>query len=663
MSVFVKLVMVFMLLLSGLSTSAATLTASVLKFNPLADATFLEDPVGQLTFEQVRAADAQFKHWAGPGKFFNFGFTTSAYWIKLPLTRPADAAEDWLLEIDYTKLQDLDFYAPDGTVVQTGSARAFASRPVFDRFFVFPLKLTPQSQPYYLRVTSRYALTVPLTVWTPNAYQASQQRFHALQFMYYGVLAVLAIYGLVIFLSIGDGLFAIYSAYIISAALGVFASNGYGRLFVWNDFIKFDEISQSLFLSLTAFFAVIFARRLVRLDSRSWLDRSLSLSQWIFALAFLLSLGHLVYSHLLLLTNQMLMLNSMLMGLLVTLAGFKAYRLDRSGIKYFLMGWIVLWLGVCGAALRAFGLIPTNGLTSYLVQITMAVEMLLVALALGEILRQKHLAHVATQALALEANQSLLNQSKASEEKLTQMVQERTNQLELFWREEKNLREQYVRIGSMISHEFRTPLSIIYSQAMLMRKEYVNGLDEVIKRLSVIEGASLRLKSMFDKWLHSDSLNERLTTLVLQHLDLESWVRQQLQVQQHLLTCHSVYHDTSLQAPEILADKYQLELVLSNLLDNAAKYSPAGSTITVGLQEKSGFLGMSVTDQGPGIPLMNQDKIFREFFRGSVDSQVRGMGLGLSIVQRIVQAHEGHVELVSTLGAGATFIIWLPCAS
>ncbi len=663
MPAYARLLLVLSLWFAGFSSLATTLTTSTQQHNPLPGTTYLEDPSGTLTLEQVRAMDARFVPWTGPGQLFNAGFTTSAYWIRLPLSRTADAPPDWLLEIDYARLEELDFHAPDGTVVQTGSGRAFDSRPLFDRFFIFPLQLTPQPQTYYLRVTSRYALTVPLTVWKPDVYRASQQRFLALQFMYYGVLAVLALYGLVIFLAIGDSRFAIYSAYIVSAGLGVFSGNGYGRLFVWPDLPQFDEIAQSLFLSLTAFFNIWFVRRLVGLAPRSGLVRVLQLSQWLFALICVLTLGQLVWSQLLFPLNQLLVFNAMVMGFFVALAGLKAYRQGRSGIRFFLLGWLVLWLGICVAALRAFGLIPSNGLTSYAVQITIAIEVLLVALALGELLREEYRTHLATQAQALAANRSLLELSQASEEKLRRAVQERTEQLEASLREEKNLREQYVRIGSMISHEFRTPLSIIHSQATLMRKEYAKGIDEVIKRLDAISGASQRLKSMFDKWLYSDSLHETLASLVLRPMDLQAWVREQLQAQQHLLTQHVLDFEAPRQPlPRVMADDYHLELVLSNLIDNAAKYAPARSTITVSLRQKPGFAGVAVTDQGSGIPLEVQDKIFREFFRVSPESQVRGVGLGLSIVQRIVQAHAGHVELVSTPGHGATFCVWLPSA-
>lgn len=643
----------------GLPVQATSLTAQTRHLNLLPSLTYLEDPSGRLTLAEVISRDAQFQSWMGGGSKLNAGFTPSAYWVKLTLQREAGAPADWLLEVDYPRLHELDFFGPADEVIRTGSDRSVQSRPFFDRFFVFPIRLTEQPQTYYLRATSRYALTLPLNLWSPNAYQAQQLRFHALQFLYYGGLVVLAIYGLVIFLGIRDGRFAIYSAYIITAGMGVLSSNGYGRLFLWPEQPQFDEIAQSFFLSQTAFFAVWFARRLMQTDERPWLGKMLMLSQLLFGLTCVMTLLQLVYPHLLLVTNQLLMLNSMVMGLLVTLAGFKAYARQQSGIRFFLAGWVVLWLGVCVAALRAFGWLPTNGLTSYAVQITTAIEMLLVALALGELLREEHQAYTASQAEALSANRALLEMSQASEEKLRQAVKERTEQLEHSLQEEKNLREQYVRIGSMISHEFRTPLSIIHSQASLMRKEYDKGIDNVLKRLEAIGSASQRLRLMFDKWLHSDSLNETLETLAFKRLDLGPWIHRQMPSHQHLLTQHKLVLALSSKVREVLADEYHLDLVLSNLIDNATKYAPADSTIIIDLREKPGFTGLCVSDQGPGIAQEVQEKVFREFFRVTPESQVRGVGLGLSIVQRIVKAHGGHVELISTLGHGATFCVWL----
>ena len=650
------------LCLHSLLAQAMLLTPDAREMNLLPEAQFLEDPSGQLGLDEVRAMDQHFQPWTHGGTELNFGFTRSAYWVRVPLQRTEAAPPQWLLELHYAKLTELDFYPPDAPAIRTGSTRPFQSRPYFDRYFVLPVNVGTEPGHFYIRATSRYALTVPLTIWQPDAYRQAQQRLYALQFMYYGGLIALAMYGLVIFLSLRDQRFLVYCAYIITSGIGIFASNGYARQLVWPDAPAFDEVSQSAFLSLAAYFAVLFARKLLHTHERSWISIGMRLCQFSFLLTSLLSLLHLLWPVLLRPSNQLLMLNSMVMGMLVSLAGIQAWLQKRQGIRFFLAGWLVLWLGVATAALRAFGVVPSNGVTAYAVQLSTVFESILMALALGDILRHEHEVHIQAQTQALTARQAMLEMSQSSEETLRKAVQERTQQLEVALGLEKNLREQYVRFGSMISHEFRTPLSIIQSQASLMRKEHEKGVDQVGKRLEAIASATQRLKVMFDKWLHSDAISQSLEVLEPKPLELNPWLRTLVQTNPHLLLNHEVALQLDPQVGSVLADEYHLGVALTNLIDNAAKYSPKHSTISIATRLKQNHVGLAVIDQGPGIPLEAQDKVFGEFFRLAPESQIRGVGLGLSIVDRIARAHGGHVELTSTPGHGATFCIWLPAA-
>jgi signal transduction histidine kinase len=649
------------LFLLATTSHATVLVPESKQVNLLHSAQFLEDRSGALSLDNVRGMTQSFRPWTREGTELNFGLTTSAYWIRVPLQRLETAPKDWLLELHYAKLYQLDLYSPDGSVIQTGTSRAFETRPYYDRFFVFPLEVTTQLDYFYLRVTSRYSLTVPLTIWQPEAYRQQQQRFQSLQFMYYGALIVLTLYGLVTFLALRDDRFLIYSAYIVMAGLGVFASNGYGRQLIWPEAISFDEVSQSAFLSMAVFFVVLFARKILLLTTdRSWITRGMQLSQWLFFVTSLMALLHMAFPIFLHSVNQLLMLNSLAMGLLVSMASVRAYLQKRQGIRFFLMGWVVLWLGICIASLRMLGWIPSNGFTSYAVQLSTVIEMMLMALALGDILRIEHEAYGEAQAQALVANRALLEMTQASEGNLKRAVEERTKQLEKSLTLEKMLREQYVRFGSMISHEFRTPLGIIQGQTSLMRKEYERGLDQVTKRLEAISSATQRLTVMFDKWLHSDAISQTLEVLEPKPLALRPWLRQLIKANPHLLLNHAVELHLHQDVDLVDADEYHLGVALTNLIDNAAKYSPENTTIIIETLLKQGYVGISVTDEGPGIALEIQDKVFAEFFRIAPENNIRGVGLGLSIVHRITLAHGGHMELSSMPGHGATFSIWLP---
>ncbi len=114
----------------------------------------------------------------------------------------------------------------------------------------------------------------------------------------------------------------------------------------------------------------------------------------------------------------------------------------------------------------------------------------------------------------------------------------------------------------------------------------------------------------------------------------------------------------------VWGDRERLRQLLLNLADNAIKYTPAG-VITLSLENAEGWVKVSVRDTGMGIQPENQSKIFDRFYRTDKarSRELGGSGLGLSIVQWIAQAHQGHVTVESTLQAGSTFTLWLPAFS
>ena len=650
-------------LLLASPAEAQSLASTTRQYNPVPTVEVLEDPSKQLDIDSVQRMGPQFKPWKASGSELNFGYSDSAWWVRIPLRREASAPKDWLLEVHYARLDNVGFYAPGASAVHTGSQLPLSSRPIQDSFFVFPVPIDTQLAYAYLRVTSDYAVTMPLMLWQPQDFWQSRLRYERLQFAYFGVLGVLVLLALVIGAAQRDRRFMAYAGYALFTGLGVFAGNGFGRQLLWSDAPGFDEVAQTLFFSLCAALAVLFARSLLLVGREgSWLSRSLQVSQWLFVLTALLCMVHMAGLPVLRTTNLLLAFNAMLMALLVSWVCVSAWRQRREGIRFFLAGWLVLAAGVLVAALRALGWVPSTPWTSYAVQISTGMEMLLMAVALGDLLRLDHRAHSQAQAKMLTTQKALLALSQSSEDKLKRAVKERTAELEISLHNEKALREQHMRFGAMISHEFRTPLSIIQTQASLMRKEREHHIDNAPQRLDAIHSATKRLRSLFEQWLHQDRLQQSLPDMQPQLLELHAWLQNLVKDQAHLLTQHPLQWQLHPQALQVQAEPQHLAIAVTNLIDNASKYAPAGSTITVKTicTAPDALVGIAICDQGPGVAPQDQTRVFSEYWRQDPESSVRGVGLGLSIVQRIAQAHGGSVTLVSAPGQGATFCIWLP---
>ncbi len=657
-----KLVAALLLSLCALPGYSLTLSSNERVYPLSAETSLLEDPTGELSLADVSSPKFQqkFQPWSQPGDI-SLGFSQSAYWIKLSLSRAEDSPADWLIEIPYLGLENIEFHAPDQLPVLTGSARPFSSRPLAHRFFLFPITVTTEPRDYYFRLQSHYALTVPINVWNPGAFYEEVQNTLALQALYFGGLIALLLYNFFLWVSLKDLRFLVYTLFCGLLGLGIFAGNGFGRLFIWPDASDFDVISQTLFLSAALAFAIEFA--VVFLKSRDVAPRITRLLHGAATVCILIALlltcslwleipRYWIY--------QSFVFASLIATPLVIGTGIIAAQRNIPGARFFLLAWCILLGGGVVASLRIFGLVQTNAFTAYSVQISSAAEMLLLAFALADTVRHERDAREHAQQQALASSEQLMQVMKESEQRLENAVEERTAQLNLSLATEKAVLAQYVRFGSLISHEFRNPLGIIDSQVALMRKSSASDSPDHVSRLDVISSATQRLVKMFDQWLADGQVRPDLRPMTVVPVSVANWLPQFLSENQAFVGRHSIETRIDPAAPLLHADKELLDIALLNLIDNACKFSEVGSMITIASCRKPGFVGISVTDRGTGVATEYQENIFEEYFRVPSEEKARGTGLGLPFVKSIVNNHHGHVELISKPGDGSTFTMWFP---
>lgn len=222
----------------------------------------------------------------------------------------------------------------------------------------------------------------------------------------------------------------------------------------------------------------------------------------------------------------------------------------------------------------------------------------------------------------------------------------------------EEISQMKIRFYVNISHELRTPLTLI-----------VAPLQELLDRIS-------------GHWEHERLLYVQRNTNRLLHLvnQLMDFRRAELGIfelravysnaYKRILNCFMNYESlskrkdidynfyTELQDKNVLFDENYLDLIANNLLSNAFKYTEVGESITVKLYIEGDNLVLQVIDTGIGIPLEKQEKIFERFYQ--VENGREGSGIGLSLVQRLVELHHGRIILQSEVGKGSTFTIYLP---
>lgn len=219
---------------------------------------------------------------------------------------------------------------------------------------------------------------------------------------------------------------------------------------------------------------------------------------------------------------------------------------------------------------------------------------------------------------------------------------------------------------SNVSHELRTPLASIRLFAEMMTMGRVKSPEKVVEYGSYIEAESRRLSRLIDNILDFSRIESHQKEYRCEPTDVLGVVNRVLRaftVRLEQSGLRLVRYLPEAPGPIARIDEDAVGQALHNLLDNAAKYSSGAEEVEVSLEERDRFVVVSVKDYGIGIAKADQARVFERFHRVGTGlvHDVKGSGLGLSLVAHTARAHGGKVTLESELGEGSTFSIWLPC--
>ena len=221
---------------------------------------------------------------------------------------------------------------------------------------------------------------------------------------------------------------------------------------------------------------------------------------------------------------------------------------------------------------------------------------------------------------------------------------------------------------SNVSHELRTPLSSIRVFGEYMRLGRVTKAEKIQEYGEYIEAESRRLTQLINNILDFSKIESAEKKYRFCPTDVVELVEQtvagfEMPLRDSGVSIAFASHGT--RPPLLPLDKDAIAQVLMNLLDNAVKYSNGNKSIEVTVRGSRDEVSISVRDHGIGIPPSERKKIFEKFYRvgSGLVHDVKGSGLGLSIVEHVAKAHGGHVEVESEVGEGSTFTIVLPLRS
>jgi two-component system, OmpR family, sensor histidine kinase KdpD len=214
-----------------------------------------------------------------------------------------------------------------------------------------------------------------------------------------------------------------------------------------------------------------------------------------------------------------------------------------------------------------------------------------------------------------------------------------------------------------LSHDLRTPLTVLVglAESLSLTKPELSTLQR--ETAEAITEEAHRMSALVSNLLDMARIESGGVKLNLEWQPLEEVVGTALDATRSILKQHHVEIRLPRDLPLVRFDALLIERVLVNLLENAAKYTPAGSTVIVSAEVLADQLSISVSDNGPGLPPGQEDAVFEKFARGHRESATPGVGLGLAICRAIIDSHGGKIKGFNRPGGGATVNFTLPLGS
>ncbi len=234
----------------------------------------LEDPSGELTIAEVSSPEFDSLFVPSQAKVPNYGFTNSAYWVRVQLDNETLQIDEWLLELGFANMHYVDLYTPlpdgDGfSVKQTGSLRPVSTRDLLYPHIVFDLSVPTQSQQtYYLRFQNGASMTLGLTLWTKEAFWIQSQWVQMLNWLFFGALTALLLYHLFLLFTLREASYLLFVILLASLLFEELSYDGYLEVYLFPNLYRLKQIYFPLSFSMVIASIVLFSDTFLELKTQ-----------------------------------------------------------------------------------------------------------------------------------------------------------------------------------------------------------------------------------------------------------------------------------------------------------------------------------------------------------------------------------------------------------
>lgn len=613
---------------------------------------YLRDVTQTLTLEDVRNASFVSGHSKYPP---NIGFDRAAHWFKIDIRNRLESTE-WLLEVAYAPLDQIDFYVlgPDSTFIHKTSGDHFpiAQRDLSHRHPIFAFDILPgQSKTIYLRVQSISSVQVPITFWNRNAFLKTSYKVQLMNGLFYGAMLLMILYQLFLFFSIRDKITFYYVLTLVTMVNVLSFFQGYSFLYVYPGSPGFNDILAMITGPIFVVCSTLLTRAFLNVRQFSKLLDNLLLGNMFADLGVALLMTIFFRKISFQYHNYLIFIHCLLA---LVCAGYCLYKKYKPA-RYYLIAWFTLLVAAGIFTISSVGFMPGHLSTNYTgLMAGCILQMLFISFALGD--RWRTLEKENQNAKELE-----LRREQGEKERLEKEVKLRTNEIQqqnLQLEEVNNVKD---KLFSVVSHDIKGPLSSLHLALTLTKSGALSS--EEFQELS--EGLELRLaqtSEFIDNLLQWARLQMKGETFEPDKLDLCELAYESVRLLDSECKQKKITLKNNLQGTlDAFADLNMMRSVLRNLLTNATKFTQPGGTITLSAYRLDNKIIISVADTGVGIPKVNRDRLFTlTSVTTQGTRQEKGTGLGLLLCKEFVEKNGGRIWFETEERKGTTFYFSLP---
>ena len=590
-----------------------------------------EDQSGTLKYDEIVSQQYSEKFIKSSQEFPNMGQTLSSFWFQFEVENDTNIAKEFLISLGKSHIHYIDLYVNDNSgktpTYQTGAMLPFNTRQVSHNYFTFRFSIPPnQTLKFHAKIWGKTLLTLSFNLFTPNYFYESNRIDTYFVGIFYGSMIILFFYNFFLLVSVRDEIYLYYIVYIGSALIWTMIHKGFASEFIYPNHPTVNSTAAGGFATLALSSGFLFVCKFLEIKKvqpklylcvKIWVG--VLCSTFLIFMVFPLTGNKLI--------NVMALVDFLFLLAISTVAGI--YR--TPAFQYYILSLIFLIAGTGTHLLSRVNMIEPNKLTWFSIEIAVVLEALFLSFGLAARINQLKLDKNKAQFLAIE------NLKKSD-----------------------RLKNEFL---SNTSHELRTPLNGIIGFAESILDGELGRVNGNLKStVNSIMQSGYRLSTHVDNILDLSRLEDKAEVLEKAPVNLWKVVEHVIQIKGPDIGDKSLklINDIPQELKHIFADEPKIIQILSNLVDNAIKFTSDGEVriYCEKVRKSEGEeLFITVQDTGIGLSLDEKEKIFDKFVQidGSSTREYSGTGVGLAITKRLVEMHNGEIHVESKKGKYSSF--------